>query len=91
MAEKPGPKNTVLLAEESMEIGKRRVERDCALIRKTVAYRDEDVEIPLNQEELSFECIPVSRVVSAMPVPPEENGTPGPRRGNRHSADHPGR
>jgi uncharacterized protein (TIGR02271 family) len=75
MAEEPGPENTVPLAEEFVEIGKRQVERDCALVRKTVAYRDEDVEIPLNQEELSIERIPVARVVSAMPVPREENGT----------------
>jgi uncharacterized protein (TIGR02271 family) len=75
MAEEPGPENTVPLAEEFVEIGKRQVERDCAPVRKTVAYRDEDVEIPLNQEELSIERIPVARVVSAMPVPREENGT----------------
>jgi uncharacterized protein (TIGR02271 family) len=71
MAEEPSPENTVPLAEEFVEIGKRQVERDCALVRKTVAYRDEDVEIPLNQEELSIERIPVARVVSAMPVPRE--------------------
>ncbi|MBV8456199.1 MAG: YsnF/AvaK domain-containing protein [Acetobacteraceae bacterium] len=75
MTEKPDPENIVPVAEESVEIGKRRVERDYALIRKTVAHRDEDVEIPLNQEELSIERIPVARVVAAMPVPREENGT----------------
>ncbi len=75
MAEKLGPENIVPVAEESVEIGKRTVERDRTLIRKTVAYRDEDIEIPLNQEELSIERIPIGRVVSATPVPREENGT----------------
>lgn len=53
----------ITLAEESLRVGKRTVERGRILLRKTVSERTETLDVPLTREEVEIERLSIGRPV----------------------------
>lgn len=53
----------ITLAEESLRVGKRTVERGRVVLRKTVSERTETVDLPLTREEVEIERLSIGRPV----------------------------
>lgn len=53
----------ITLAEESLRVGKRTVERSRVVLRKTVSERTETVDVPLTREAVEVERVAVGRPV----------------------------
>lgn len=65
-----GEADTVIaLAEETLRVGKRTLERGRVLVTKRVVEREETVDLPLLQEQIEVERVAINRVVEqAAPV-----------------------
>jgi uncharacterized protein (TIGR02271 family) len=62
------------LVEETLEVGKREVERGRVVVRTRVDTREEVAEVDLTHEEVGVERVPVGRPVEAPPPVREEDG-----------------
>jgi uncharacterized protein (TIGR02271 family) len=62
------------LVEETLEVGKREVERGRVVVRTRVETREEVAEVDLTREEVGVERVPVGRPVEAPPPVREEDG-----------------
>src|SRR4051812_19377289 len=60
------------LVEETLEVGKREVERGRVAVRTRVETREEVAEVDLTREEVGVERVPVGRPVGAPPVREED-------------------
>lgn len=67
------PPETLAVAEEQLEVGKRKVETGRVHITKRVVQRQETVDVPLMREEVEIRRVPVNRPVDA-PVPVRQEG-----------------
>ena len=74
MGELPEREETIPLAEERIEVGKREVERGRVVVRTHVEEREELAEVALRQEDVTVERVPVGRPVEAAPQMREEDG-----------------
>ncbi len=72
----PETGDTVIpLVEETLKVGKRRVERNRVQLRKYVTERTETVDAPLAQERLEVERIKIGRKVDEAALPRNEGDT----------------
>ena len=69
---RPGPE-TLAVAEEQLEVGKREVETGRVRVAKRVVQRRETVDVPLMREEIDIRRVPMNRPVDA-PVPVRQEG-----------------
>ncbi len=74
MGELPEREETIPLAEERIEVGKREVERGRVVVRTRVEERDETAEAALQQEEVSVERVSRGVPVETPPLVREEDG-----------------
>lgn len=70
-----GGEIVVPVLAEQLEVGMRSVERERVRVTTSVGTREELVDVPLVQEELVVERVPVGRVVDAISSPREEGDT----------------
>lgn len=63
---------TVPVLEEELRVGKRLVEKERLVLRKTVSTHTETVEVPVQETEVSVERVPVGRTVTEPPPVREE-------------------
>lgn len=75
LARAEGGEIVVPVVEEQVEITKRLVERDHVRLTKSTTTRDEVVDVPLVQEEIAVERVPVGRVVAEATAPRQEGDT----------------
>ena len=64
-----GGEVVVPIVEEQVEVKKRLVEREHVRLTKSTTTRDEVVDVPLLQEEITVERVPIGRVVEAAAAP----------------------
>ncbi len=74
MSELPEREETIPLAEERIEIGKREVERGRVVVRTRIEEREELAEAALQQEDVIVERVPCGVPVEAPPPVREEDG-----------------
>ena len=60
------------VTEEEIVVNKRVVESGSVRLSKRISEREEIVDVPLLREEVSFERVPVNRVVETAPAPRQE-------------------
>jgi len=65
----------VPVVEEHVEVKKRLVEREHVRLTKSTTTQDEVVDVPLLEEEIAVERVPVGRVVEAAAAPRQEGDT----------------
>ena len=74
MGELPEREETIPLAEERIEIGKRELERGRVVVRTRVEEREELAEVVLQQENVIVERVPRGVPVETAPAVREEDG-----------------
>lgn len=65
----------VPVVQEELEISKRSVPREHVRLTKTVSQREEQVDVPLFEEHIEVQHVPVGRVVEAASAPRQEGDT----------------
>jgi uncharacterized protein (TIGR02271 family) len=70
-----GGELVIPVVAEELNVSKRSVERERVRVTSTVSTREEAVDVPLVQEELVVERVPVGRVVDAASEPRQEGAT----------------
>ena len=70
----PGGQGVGLIpvVEETLRVGKREIETDRVILRKTVSVHDETVDVLLRTQDISVERVPVGRMVTEAPRTREE-------------------
>lgn len=69
------PEIIIPVVEEEVKIGKKIVETGKVRISKTVSEREELVDEPLLQEQVSVERVPVNQYIDAMPQARQDGDT----------------
>lgn len=71
----PDGERRIPLLEETLTVGKRRVETGRVLVRVRVEEREQPVELELEREEVDVRRVPVGRPVDAVPETRREGDT----------------
>lgn len=61
--------------EEELSVRKQKLETGRVQIRRIVEEREEEVDVPLTQERIAIERVPVERIVETMPEIRQEGAT----------------
>lgn len=70
-----GGEVVVPVLDEHVEVTKRVVERERVRLTTSTTTRDEVVDVPIFQEEITVERVPIGRVVEAATAPRQEGDT----------------